>query len=403
MQILRQGLSQNTLALLFSNAGSAILSFLLSVMIGRLLNESGLGIYASVLAWIFPLSLVTEFGLGTLIVRDIAQNHERGHAYLQASVLARLIIGGTLFFVMWIFAPYLSNEPLIVQGLRLSSPLIVILPFYSSFTAIFRAREVMHPIALLNLGMLISQVTLTAIVLFSGGDILDILAINTLTSAGQLLVAWLVYRRWFYQASKHKIDILSLLRAAMPFAIAAILAAVQSRIIIILLEQFTTSSDVGYYAAASRFIEAGRMIPHAFFDALFPLLAGLATNPVRLNSLFRRVILGLVSFGIMFGVGVSLIAKPLITVSYGENFLTAIPILTLLAWSLLPMLLKGGRTLFWYAKGQESYVNIITAIVIVIQIAVAIWLIPQYGTIGAAWTMIIAESGAALLLFLRRH
>jgi len=402
MSLLKQRLSQNTLALLFSNAGSAILSFLLSVLIGRLLNESGLGIYASVLAWIFPLSLVTEFGLGTLIVRDIAQNYEQGHAYLRASVIARLIIGGSIFFSMWIFAPYLSNDPLVVQGLRLSSPLIVILPFYSSFTAIFRAREVMHPIALLNLGMLISQVMLTGIVLFSGGDILDILAINTITSAGQLLAAWVVYRRGFYEVSNYKTTILPLLRASMPFAIAAILAAVQSRIVIILLEQFTTSSDVGYFAAASRFIEAGRMIPHAFFDALFPLLAGLAATPARLSRMFQRVILGLVAFGVAFGIGLSLIAKPLIALSYGENFLSAIPILMILAWSLLPMLLKGGRTLFWYAKGQENYVNIITAIVIVFQVVIAVWLIPQYGAIGAAWVMIIAESGATLLLFIKR-
>lgn len=402
MQTIRQRLSQNTFALLLSNGGSAILSFILSILIGRLSGESGLGVYASTLAWIFPLSLVTEFGLGTLITRDIAQNPENAHGYLRASVITRLLIGGLLIFIVWLFAPFLSKDIAVIQGLRLSSPLIVILPFYGSFTAIFRANQRMRAIAWLNLGMLISQVILTGIVLYLGGDILTILTVNVITSAGQLIGAWMVYKRLFYQASEARISVMPLLKASSPFAIAAILAAVQSRIVIILLEQYTSTADVGYFSAASRFIEAGRMLPHAFFDALFPLLAGLATNPIRLNQMFQRVIMGLIAFGILFGVGISLIAKPLISLSYGERFTPAIAILMILAWSLLPMLLKGGRTLFWYAKGEEQYVNIVTGIVIVFQLIIALWLIPRYGTIGASYTMILAESVAVILLFLKR-
>lgn len=403
MQIIRQRLSQNTLALLFSNGGSAILSFVLSVLIGRLLGEEGLGIYASTLAWIFPLSLVTEFGLGTLITRDIAQNPDDAHAYLRASVMARLTIGGGLCLLIWIVAPYLSQDTLVVQGLRLSAPLIVILPFYSSFTAIFRAREIMHPIAWLNLGMLVSQVTLTAIALYLGGDILDILAINVATSAVQLLSAWLVYRRWFYRASGKIINVMPLLKASVPFAIAAILAAVQARSSIILLEQFTTTQDVGYYVAASRFVEAGRMLPHAFFDALFPLLAGLATAPEQLKRLFNRVVIGLAIFGVLFGLGMIFASQVLVIWVYGANFAPAVPLLIILSWGLLPMLLKGSRTLYWYANGEENFVNIITAIITVIQIFLAIWIIPHYGAMGAVVVVIIAEISAVILLFARRN
>lgn len=403
MQIIRQRLSKNTFALLISNGGSAVLSFLLTVLIGRLLGEDGLGVYASTLAWIFPLSLVTEFGLGTLITRDIAQNPDDAHAYLRASVMVRLLIGGGLCFLIWIVAPYLSQDRLVVQGLQLSAPLIIILPFYSSFTAIFRAREIMHPIAWLNLGMLIAQVMLTIVALHFGGDILDILAINLVTSAGQLLSAWIVYCRWFYKPPQRIITIMPLLRASAPFAIAAILAGIQVRSSIILLEQFTTTEDVGHYVAASRFVEAGRMIPHAFFDALFPLLAGLATMPDKLTRLFRRVIWGLVAFGVIFGIGMMFASQMLVIWAYGENFKPAIPLLVILSWSLLPMLLKGGRTLYWYAKGEEGFVNRVTAIVIILQIFLGVWLIPQYAAIGAVIVVLLSEISAVILLFLRRN
>ncbi len=403
MQIIRQRLSKNTFALLISNGGSAVLSFLLTVLIGRLLGEDGLGVYASTLAWIFPLSLVTEFGLGTLITRDIAQNPDDAHAYLRASVIARLLIGGALCFLIWIVAPYLSQDSLVVQGLRLSAPLIIILPFYSSFTAIFRAREIMHPIAWLNLGMLIAQVMLTIVALHFGGDILDILAINLVTSAGQLLSSWIVYCRWFYKPPQRIIAIMPLFRASAPFAIAAILAGIQARSSIILLEQFTTTEDVGHYVAASRFVEAGRMIPHAFFDALFPLLAGLATMPDKLTRLFRRVIWGLVAFGVIFGIGMMFASPMLVIWAYGETFAPAVPLLVILSWSLLPMLLKGGRTLYWYAQGKEGFVNRVTAVVIILQIFLGVWLIPQYEAIGAVIVVLLSEISAVILLFLRRN
>ncbi|MBC8172002.1 MAG: oligosaccharide flippase family protein, partial [Anaerolineae bacterium] len=66
-------LASNTLTLLTGNAGSAMLSLLLSVLIGRALGKDGLGVYAAALAWVYPVALLADAGLSTLITRDLAQ------------------------------------------------------------------------------------------------------------------------------------------------------------------------------------------------------------------------------------------------------------------------------------------------------------------------------------------
>ncbi len=267
-------LSRNTLTLLTSNVGSAILSFLLSVLIGRALGGDGLGVYAAALAWVFPLSLAAEFGLSTLITRDVAQNPDTAEAYLHATTIPRLWLGGTLTLLLFLVAPLLSSDPAIVAGLRISAPLILILPFFGAFTAVFRAHQIMWPIPPLNLGMLVIQVTLTAIVFLTGGGVLLALAVNTLTSAGQLAAAWAIYHFRFRRPSASKnvpaLQVKALLRRAWPFALAAVLAALQTRAGTILLEQLAPTIQVGYYAAATRFVEAARMIPNALFGALVP-------------------------------------------------------------------------------------------------------------------------------------
>jgi len=63
-----------------------------------------------------------------------------------------------------------------------------------AFTAIFRARQAMWPIPSLNVGMLVIQVALTAVVFLAGGSVLAALIVNTVTSAGQLVAAWAVWR-----------------------------------------------------------------------------------------------------------------------------------------------------------------------------------------------------------------
>jgi len=396
-------LSRNTLILLISNVGSAALSFLLTIIIGRALGEQGLGIYATALAWVLPLSLVAEGGIGTLITRDVAQDPKAGEAYLRATTTARLWIGGALVVLLVIIAPLLSDDLTVVQGLQLSAPLIIILPFFGVFTALFRARQAMWPIPWLNIGMLAAQIVLTGLVLVNGGDVIAALVVNVVSSAGQLAAAWLIYR-WRFSigvGTQRAVSLQTsvLLRRALPFAIAGILAAVQVRVSIILLERLASTGDAGYYAAANRFVEAGRMIPNAYFGALLPTLASLAAYRSEMARTFARTMWGLSAFGVLMGAGITLLAPPIVRLTFGAEFAPAVLVLQILMWSLLPGLLRAGRTLYWYALGQESFVNVVTGAALILQVALGFWLIPHYGAAGAAAGAIVVEAFAFALLW----
>ncbi|MEO8610710.1 MAG: flippase [Chloroflexota bacterium] len=401
---MRSSLSRNTITLLTSNVGSAALSFILSVLIGRVLKQDGLGVYTAALAWVFPLSLIAEFGLGSLMTRDIAQTSDSADAYLRSTTLARLWIGGALTLALVIFAPILSDDPAVIASLRISAPLIIILPFFGAFTAIFRARQAMWPIPPLNVGMLLIQVALTALVFLTGGGVLAALIVNTATSAGQLVAAWMVWRWKFHTPSPTpnnlSLKIMPLLRRAWPFALAAVLAALQTRAGTILLEKLTDTAQVGYYAAGTRFVEAARMIPNALFGALFPALAALIALPDAFRRTFRKVTLGLSGFGIVLGLICTFFAALIMSLTYGAAFAPAVPVLQIAMWSLLPGLLRAGRTLYWYALGQEQYTNIVTGATLVVQIGFSLWLIPLAGASGAAIVSLVTETLALILLWL---
>jgi O-antigen/teichoic acid export membrane protein len=178
------------------------------------------------------------------------------------------------------------------------------------------------------------------------------------------------------------------------------LAALQSRLGTILLEQLTDTTQVGYYAAATRFVEAARTIPNALFGALLPALAALSLQPLALDKTFRRVLVGLTAYGLVLAIIIMGFAPLIVTLTYGETFSLAVPALQISMWGLLSGLLRAGWTLYWYAHGREQLTNLVTGAVLIVQIGLSLWLIPTYGASGAASAGLLTDTLALILLWL---
>ena len=393
-----RSVSKNTLYLLIGNVGGTGLAFLLSLLIGRGLGVEALGVYSAVLAWVFSLSMLVDFGISSLFTRDLAQNPDKIPAYLQTGIRQRWLFGGCLIAFLLIAASFLSDNPAVVLGLRISAPLLLIENLFGLYTAIFRAQARMLIIAILNIGMLLVQVVLSILLLSQG--ILALLAVNMLTSLGRLGLGWFLSTR---AKNSETIALNNLLRWAWPFALAGLLAVAQQRMGILMLERLSDLQEVGNFAAVSRFLEAGRMIPNAFFGALFPALASLATNSESLNRYFLRVIAALSAYGGFVAITGFFLAMPILSLSYGDSFLSAELLLKLALFSLLPSLLRSGRTLYCYARGQESFVNTVSLVSLILQFALSFWLIPRLGALGLVLALLIVETIGLLLLYLPQN
>jgi O-antigen/teichoic acid export membrane protein len=409
-----------TITLAISNIGTALLSFLLAALIARVLGERGLGAYAVSLAWVMPLSLLVEFGIGTLITREIASVHPEqqgaGDEYgglIHLAVRARVVMGLPLAAALVLAAPLLSMDAAVIRGIQVSAPLVVIQPLFSTYSAVFRGRGWMVPIPWLNVGMLVVQLVLTAAVLLPVGErvdlaheaalVVDALAINTFTSAGQLAACWGIYRTRFYTPARAAAGSLRvLLRESWNFGLAAVFAAVQMRMSAVLLEALSGVGAAGLFAGANRFVEAARLLPNAYFGALFPRLGALASDREHLRHNFLRALGAMALYGMAVAGGLALLAQPLLNGVYGAAFVDASPALVILGAAFALSLLRGTLTLYRYAQRREAFVNKVNLGVIVVQVALSLWLIPAQGITGAAWAVLGAEASAAAMLAVGR-
>lgn len=391
-------------ALFISSLAGAALSFVLSVLIGRGFGQAGLGIYSTALAWISMVWLVVEFGVSTLLTREWVADPDREAQQFGGVIWLRVWLGGGSSLAFMAISPLISSEPAVIRALIISAPLIVIQPLFGTFSTVYRVRQAMWPIPWLNIGMLVAQVGLTGALIAGGGDVLAAVAVNTLTSAGQLVAAWWVWKRWFQPnvpieaRGLRRREALDLLRRAWPFAAAGLMAVVSIRLPMILMERMGGLSQAGDLAAALRFVEAGRMLPNALFGALLPMVMLLETETGQVRKTLRRSAVALVVYGMGVGAALSLAGGILIEVTFGGAFAGAQAALSVAGWALVPALLKGVLTLYWYAKGREQMTNAVSLFALGILAVSAAALIPRHGAVGAAGAIFIAESVAAGLL-----
>jgi O-antigen/teichoic acid export membrane protein/4-amino-4-deoxy-L-arabinose transferase-like glycosyltransferase len=402
-----RGIRQNALILLGVNLSSAAFALAISIVIARALGDSALGAYSLALAWSLTLAQFADFGLNTLITRDLAARPAGTAEYVTASLVARTILGAPLVLGLYLASPYLVTGQSGADAVAAGSGLILLSAWYGTFTAVFRAAGRTWPILLLNVSGLALQLVLTWALVARGLGVPALIVLALAVQLIQLLGAAGIYRAHYAGerplARPEFRTLWRLLRAGLPFALAGILAGVELRLNLFLLGAIAGEREVGLYSAASRLVDGLRLAPNALFAALLPALAALNANDASGDSgaVFARARRALLLFGLTAALAALLFGRPIVTMLYGELFAPASSVLSILAVGLLPSLWVGLLVLLLYARGDERVVTWILALGVAVQAGAALILIPAWGGVGAAIAMLVSD--AALIFVLERR
>jgi O-antigen/teichoic acid export membrane protein len=403
MQLVYTRIGHNTGILFLVNTIGAVIGFLMAAVLGRGLGDSGFGRYSFVLTWILSLILVAEFGISTVLTRDLAAAPQKTRSYLAGSLAGKGLLGAAAAVILVVFAPWLAagHDPEVIDALRWGVPLIFSGLAYSSFTAVFKAHQVMQPILWLTLagqlvlfggtlGLLLLEQPLFAIIGWAG-----------LSQWLQCGLAYGFYHRLKrlddgWSSARRRLDLGSLKLLwfrAWPFALAGILATLQFRTNVLILGYLGGDQALGWYAAANRFVETGKQLPGAFYAAVLPAMAALAGGQARgLQRTMRLSRGGLLAFGLLAALGARFLAQPLLTLTYGPAYQPATQTLQILTLSLIPAGQNSLLIIYLYACGDERFVNLLTGVGVAVNLGLCFVLIPRWGPAGTATALLVAEA-----------
>lgn len=390
-----------------------VFSFVLLFISTRVLGTGLFGEYTTVLSFVGFFGVLTDLGMGSLAVRDVAQDQSRAVRYVSNVLAVRMVT--TLLGVVLICA---LAQVAIAPSLRIAVYVyaLSLLPLAAANTLnlVFQFREHMSLNAILSVATAGLTTVLSIIALALGHHVLGLVIVFTVvTVINAAALSWIVYTRFLPMLLE--IDVRwwpTLLRLAAPFSALTVLNVLYSRGDMLILSwesgcrQSTTCTPVGLYGVAYRVLDV--------LAALFVGTAITVTLPVLNRVLTEsrtgvvRVLRSSTSLALAFSAPVALFcsfyATDALHLVGGRQFLDAALALGILSWAFPGMLMVGLYNGGLITLQGQKIVAISFTLTFLFNVALNVLLIPRYSFYASAALTVASEflNAAFVYVALRR-
>jgi O-antigen/teichoic acid export membrane protein len=381
---------RNTLSLTTARLASKCLAFVAGVLVARQLGASLFGQYNIVIAFVLIFSFLADFGMVSLLIREVAGRPNQTAQLLSDGMAAQLAVSAVATLALVGVGFSVEHSGLIRMGLVLGASALAIESLGRPFTAVIIGTGHLATAAVLVGVASVSNTLLLLLALVIFHTVLSLFAvaipvavISTLLAAGIVLQSPVRVR---CEVSFPRVR--RLLSSAAPFALLAGSAVLYDRVDVLMLSWLDTNSAVGVFSAADRVIEGLLVIPAAVGAALYPVMsADVPAATERLRSALRwsfplcAIVTGLCLFP-----GGLIVSR-----LYGSHYAGVADAFLILA----PTVVLGGLTVplayLLQAERRTSITVLATVVGLATDLGLDVLLIPRFSVVGAATSATLAE------------
>jgi O-antigen/teichoic acid export membrane protein len=353
-------------------------------------------------SYILVLSLVTlstglvDAGLAAIAVRELSTPGGRAaHDPMMSSLLGLRItftLVGTAISVA--YALLAGFDETLIAGTLIVSLAMLLLNVQSALSSALLAGLALVKVAAIDLVRQASSSLLVIALAIAGAGLIPFFWTNVVGAAAALVITAVVVRGQI--PLRPRIDIArwkALLREALPFGLAAAVAAVYFRLAILIVSLLSTSYQVGLFGASFRVIEVLIIVPQLAVSSALPIFARSAhVDSERLRYGLQRTFNASMLLGAAMALLLCVGALVVITVIAGKSFSAAVPVLRVHAIALLFSCMSA---LFGYALlSLRAYRALLISSVsaLVTSAATALILVPDHGASGGAMATVVGEA-----------
>ena len=371
----------------------SLLNLVIGMITARYLGPSNYGVISyvsSVVAFALP---IMQMGLNQTLVKEFVQSPEQEGKILGTALVINILssflsMAGSIAFVAFVNAG--EKETLLVCILY-------------SLTLLFQATEMTrywyqskllskYPsiaslcayivVALYKIYLLVTQ---KSILWFAMSNVLDYFLISIILMViyfklgeQRLSLDWRVGREMLSR-SKY-------------YIIPSLMVMIFHHTDRIMIKLMMDEAETGFYSAAITCIGISGFVFSAVIDSMRPVVleakkknqANYETRVIQLYS----VITGL---SLAQSIGMTLLAKPIIHILYGEEYAPAAAILAVAVWFVTFSYYGSVRNVWILAEGKQKYLTGINVIGAAANIVLNFALIPRWGGVGAAIASVITQ------------
>ena len=400
----------------------------------RVLSPEGEGSYVFAITFYLIAEIVTRFGLGTLLTRDVAFDRGRARRYLTNVVSLRsllwLVSLPVIALVLLLFqrspTPLTGGE---IQAIALFALALFFANIADAVSSVFMAFEKMEYPASTATAVTVGKVALSGLVLLPPFNLgfVGLAGVAVLMNIAQVIWLWLLLERKVLRPAEEKLSAghfgsarhledapagqpvqqppsrrpgridwalqRYMLRESGPLMINHLLATVFWRVSQLVLRGALNPAAVGIFSAGVKYIDGLNVIPAYFTAAIFPMMSRYAhAGGDSLVKAYRLALQLLFMVALPTATFVTFAATPLIQILGGAAYLPDSAIaLRIMIWSIPIGFVNSVTQYVLIAVHQQRYLT--RAFVIGVAFAlISNWLlVPRYGAVAAASLLIPAE------------
>ena len=379
-----------------------------SVFLLRYLGVVDFGRYGTVMALMAIVNVLTDAGLTITGSRELALR-DAGH---DRRDLVRVVLGIRLTLavagvaIATAFSAVAGYGSQLVAGTALAGVGVILVAASAALTLPLTVELRNTRLAVLEVirnglqvaGVIAGVILSAALVWFFAAQVFA--GVGLLLLLPLLVgVRGMVAPRWSLAAWR------PVIRAALPIALASVVAVVYFRILVVLASLLATPTETGLFVTSARILEIISGIPLLLTGVALPVVTVAAQeNEARLRYILQRMTEMAALLGVLSAVLIALGAGPAIAVLGGPKFADAAPVLRIQGIAMITIYLVQAWVTTLIGLGRQAAITRATLVGLGAVLAAGSILIPPLEAKGAAIATIAADAvfAGAILVALRR-
>lgn len=377
----------------------AILGLVITMMTSRYLGPSNYGIlnYAtSVTAFVIPIA---QLGLNAIIIQEIVIKPEEegetmGTALSMVSFSSILGIIGVVAFVN--IANRGELETIVVCSLysvTLLFQALEIMLYWFQAQLLSKYTSIVELIAyiLVSLYKIFLLINKKNIYWFAFSYIFDYLFIDL---GLFFLYKKLGGKKLSFSINKAKV----MFNKSKYYILSALMVTLFAQTDRVMIKLMLDNASVGYYSAAVTCISMSGFVFTAIIDSCRPMIFESQNNKMRFEHNMQLVYAIIICLAVLQSICFSILAKFIILVIYGNQYLKAVITLRILVWYITFSYIGGIRDIWVLAENKQKYLVSINMCGAITNIVLNYLLIPLLGINGAALASLTTQFVTNILI-----
>lgn len=385
----------------FGNIVHAVFQFALNILCARWFGSEDYGLINYSASLIAFFTAVGTLGFNGVITKYFAQNEKDAGKYLGTAIITRIAFALLSIVLLQIIAFYDKASDARLQIIIFCQSLQILFGAGDLFIYWYRYKGQAKVEAVNRLiAFFIAAAWRIVAILFCHNLVWYVLGVSFETCFF-IIFLYRFYKKEYvhFNLAYCKSILREMLKTSYPFILSAVLVTIYGQTDKIMLKSMINISSVGLYSVSLTLAGAISIIPSALIEGFRPdIMVFKIQNPKTYRRRLQQLYGLIFWLCIAYCVVITVLAKPLISMLYGPEYMAAVSSLSIITWYTSFSYFGGVNSMYMVAEDKTTWVQAFTLIGAFSNILLNLVLIPRYGIEGAAVASLLTQIIANYLL-----